>query len=376
MSTPLMTSIERYFGELPDPRTGHNVQHPLLSLMTITICGVICGADSWVDVEMYGQSKQAWLARFLDLPHGIPSHDTFGRVFRWLNPDVFEARFREWTQAVCRLTEGQVLALDGKHVRRSKDGLLGREALHLVSVWASNNHLVLAQEPVAEGSNEIPTLLKLLGMLDLSQSIITIDGIGCQTEIVEAIVQQPADYVIAVKDNQETLAYDVQVAFEPSSAPSFQPQYAKTVNKGHGRLEIRECWATDAQDVLAFINDYKVWAGLRSLVKITCERRLADKTERQTRYFITSLPPDPRRLLQIVRSHWHIENGFHWVLDIAFREDESRVRKDHAPRNLALLRRLALNLLKQETSLKVGVKAKRLRAGWDAPYLLKVLGSI
>lgn len=373
MSTSLMTSLERYFGGLPDPRTGQNVQHPLLSLMSIAICGVICGADSWVDVEMYGQSKQEWLASFLDLPHGIPSHDTFGRVFRWLNPDVFEARFREWTAAVCRLTEGQVLALDGKYVRRSKDGLLGREALHLVSVWASDNHLVLAQEPVAEGSNEIPTLLKLLGMLDLSESIITIDGIGCQTEIVEAIIQQPADYVIAVKDNQETLAYDVQVAFESPSAPTFQPHYAKMVNKGHGRLEIRECWATDAGDVLAFINDYKVWAGLRSLVKITCERRLLDKTERQARYFITSLPPDPLRLLQIVRSHWHIENGFHWVLDIAFREDESRVRKDHAPRNLALLRRLALNLLKQETSLKVGVKAKRLRAGWDAPYLLKLL---
>jgi predicted transposase YbfD/YdcC len=364
--------MERYFGGLPDPRQGQNVQHPLLSIITIAISAVVCGADSWVDIAMFGEAKQDWLASFVALPHGIPSHDTFGRVFRHLNPEAFEACFREWTQMICELTAGEVVALDGKQLRRSKDGSLGREGIRLVSVWASENRLVLAQEAVAEGSNEIPTLTKLLGLLDLSGSVVTLDGIGCQTEIVEAIVQQQADYVIAVKANQETLAYDVQAAFEPTTR-AFQPQYAKTVNKGHGRVEIRQCWVTDAPDVMAFINDFKVWSGLRSLVKITAERRLADKTEVDTRYFITSLPPDPARLLQIVRSHWHIENAFHWVLDIAFREDESRVRKDHASRNLALLRRLALNLLKQDTSLKVGIKAKRLRAGWDAPYLLKVL---
>lgn len=372
MSTAPMSSMERYFGGLPDPRQGQNVQHPLLSIITIAISAVVCGADSWVDIAMFGEAKQDWLASFVALPHGIPSHDTFGRVFRHLNPEAFEACFREWTQMICELTAGEVVALDGKQLRRSKDGSLGREGIRLVSVWATENRLVLAQEAVAEGSNEIPTLTKLLGLLDLSGSVVTLDGIGCQTEIVEAIVQQQADYVIAVKANQETLAYDVQAAFEPTTR-AFQPLYAKTVNKGHGRVEIRQCWVTDAPDVMAFINDFKVWSGLRSLVKITAERRLADKTEVDTRYFITSLPPDPARLLQIVRSHWHIENAFHWVLDIAFREDESRVRKDHASRNLALLRRLALNLLKQDTSLKVGIKAKRLRAGWDAPYLLKVL---
>lgn len=233
---------------------------------------------------------------------------------------------------------------------------------------------MLAQAPVAQGSNEIPTLLRLLGLLDLSGCRVTIDGIGCQSEIAKAIIEQQADDVLVVKGNQETLADDVQAAFEPTTR-DFQPYHAKTINKGHGRVEIRQCWATDASDLLTFIQDYKAWAGLGALVKITSERRLPTKTEYDTRYFITSLPPDPVQLLQVVRSHWQIENALHWVLDIAFREDENRVRKDHAPRNLALLRRLALNLLKRESSLKIGVKAKRLRAGWDAPYLLKVLCS-
>jgi predicted transposase YbfD/YdcC len=374
MTLPPTSSLEQYFGELPDPREGQNVQHPLLSIVSIAICAVICGADNWVDVAMFGQAKQVWLETFLELPHGIPSHDTFGRVFRRINPAAFEACFGEWTQALCSLTAGEVVALDGKHLRRSKDRVLGHEGIRLVSAWASENALMLAQAPVAEGSNEIPTLLWLLELLDLSGSIVTIDGIGCQTEIAAAIVEQQANYVLAVKGNQETLAYDVQAAFEPTP-PDFQPHYAKTVNKGHGRVEIRECWATDAPDVLAFIQDYKAWSGLRSLVKITAERRLASKIEVETRYFIASLPPDPVQLLQVVRAHWQIENAFHWILDVAFREDDSRVRKDHAPRNLALLRRLALNLLKREASLKVGIKAKRLRAGWDAPYLLKVLCS-
>jgi predicted transposase YbfD/YdcC len=374
MFLPPTSSLEAYFGELPDPREGQNIQHPLLSLLSIAICAVICGADNWVDVEMFGQAKHAWLATFLDLPHGIPSHDTFGRVFRRIHPEAFERCFSEWTQALCNLTAGEVVALDGKQLRRSKDGVLGREGIRLVSAWASENALLLTQAPVEEGHNEIPTLLKLLGLLDVSEAVVTIDSIGCQTEIAAAVTEQHADYVLAVKGNQATLAHDVQAAFEPTTR-DFAPQYAKTVNKGHGRVEIRECWVTDAPDVLTFIQDYKAWSGLRSLVKITSERRLPTKTESQTRYFISSLPPDPAHLLQVVRAHWQIENALHWVLDIAFREDENRVRKDHAPRNLALLRRLALNLLKREASLKVGIKAKRLRAGWDAPYLLKVLGS-
>jgi predicted transposase YbfD/YdcC len=367
-------SLEQYFGKLADPREGQNVQHPLLSIVGIAICAVIGGADNWVDVEMFGQVKEGWLKSFLALPHGIPSHDTFGRVFRRIVPEAFEACFSEWTQALCNLSAGEVIALDGKHLRGSKDGILGRDGIRLVSAWASDNHLLLTQAQVKEGENEIPTLLRLLGLLDVSQAVVTIDGIGCQTEIAAALQKQGADYVLAVKGNQETLAYDVQAAFEPTTR-EFQPEYARTVNKGHGRLEIRQCWATDAADVLAFIHDYKVWPGLRTLVKVTSERRFPNKTETDTRYFITSLPPDPKHLLEVIRAHWQIENAFHWVLDIAFREDESRVRKDHAPRNLALIRRLALNLLKRNTSFKIGIKAKRLRAGWDTAYLVQLLCS-
>jgi predicted transposase YbfD/YdcC len=273
-------------------------------------------------------------------------------------------------QAECR----QVVALDGKHLRRSKDSVLGQEGIRLVSAWASENALMLRQVLVEAGSNEIPALLKLLRLLEVSEAVVTIDGIGCQTELAAAITQQRADYVLAVKGNQDTLAHDVQAAFEPPTR-NVQPQYARAVNKGHGRVEIRECWVTDAPDVLAFIQDYKVWSELRLLVKITSERRLPSKRKVETRYFISSLPPDPVRLLQVVRTHWQIENALHWVLDIAFQEDDSRVRKDHAPCNLALLWRLALNLLKRETSLKVGLKAKRLRAGWDATCLLNILCS-
>lgn len=374
MTIPPDTSIERYFGELPDPRSGQNVRHPLLSVVSIAICALICGADNWVDVEMFGHAKRGWLESFLALPHGIPSHDTFGRVFRYLNPEAFAASFQAWTEALCQLTAGEVVAVDGKQVRRSKDGLLGREAIHLVNVWASDNQLVLAQEQVTDHSSETKVIPKLLQLLDLEGSVVTVDSLSCQPDVAAAIVAQKADYVMAVKENQPTLWHDVQAAFEPTTRDQ-QPDYAQMVNKDHGRLEIRRCWASGDAEVVAFIADYKQWPGLRTLVKVQLERRFPEKTEQHSRYFISSLPPDAQRLLMVVRAHWQIENGLHWVLDIAFREDESRVHKDHGPRNFAVLRQIALNLLKRERSLKVGVKAKRLRAGWDEPYLLKVLCS-
>jgi predicted transposase YbfD/YdcC len=371
MSFQPPTNIHQYFGDVTDPR-GQNVRHPLLSIIAIAICGTLCGADNWVDIEMYGQAKQDWLSTFLDLPHGIPSHDTFGRVFRQLDPDEFQRSFHTWTMAICELTQGEVVAIDGKQVRRSKDGVLGKEGMHMVGVWASENQLVLGQEKVNDHSNEITAIPKLLHFLDLAGSIVTIDAIGCQTEIAQTIMDQGADYVLAVKANQETLLEDVTAAFE-TLPPGVRLPRARTIDKDHGRIELRECWVTDDPAILSHIQAYKAWAGLRSLVKIVSERRLPDKTTIETRYFITSLLPDAPRLLQVVRTHWHIENRLHWVLDIAFREDENRARKDHAPQNLAVLRHLALNLLKQDTSLKIGIKAKRLRAGWDHQYLLNVL---
>jgi predicted transposase YbfD/YdcC len=371
MSSQPPIKLQQYFGDVNDPR-GQNVRHSLLSIITIAICGTVCGADNWVDIEMYGQAKHEWLSTFLDLPHGIPSHDTFGRVFRQLDPDEFQRGFHAWTMAICELTQGEIVAIDGKQVRRSKDGVLGLEGIHMVSVWASENQLVLGQEKVDDHSNEITAIPTLLHLLDLAGSIVTIDAIGCQTEITQTIIEQEADYVIAVKANQETLLEDVTAAFE-TLPPGVQLPSARTIDKNHGRIELRECWVTADPDILNHIQAYKAWAGLQSLVKIVSERRLPDKTTHETRYFITSLPPDAAHLLQAVRTHWHIENRLHWVLDIAFREDENRVRKDHAPQNLAVLRHLALNLLKQDTSLKVGIKAKRLRAGWDHQYLLNVL---
>ena len=374
MTTQPPSNIHEYFGSLNDPRDGQNVQHKLIDILTIAICGILCGADNWVDIEMFGEAKAEWLSSFLELKHGIPSHDTFGRVFRALNAEEFQRCFADWTTAICEISDGSIVSVDGKQLHGSQDGSLGRDGIYMVSLWASENELVLGQEKVADHSNEITAIPRLLKLLDIRGSIVTIDGMGCQTDIVNTIVQAGADYVIALKANQRTLLKDTQLAFE-STDPEFAPAYHQTINKGHGRIEIRQCWVTAASDLLDFIADFKTWSGLQSLVKIVCERRFADRTESDTRYFISSLPPDPQHLLHVVRSHWSIENALHWVLDIAFRQDDNRVRKDNAPQNLAILQHLALNLLKQDKSLKVGVKAKRLRAGWDEPYLLKVLCS-
>ena len=372
MPSPAANSLGQHFAEVTDPRNEHNIRHSLLNIMTIAICGVIGGADNWVDIEMFGNAKLSWFKTFLDLPHGVPSHDTFGRVFRHIDPEAFQASFQRWTQTIYERTKGEVMAVDGKTLRRSRDVTLGKDAIQMVSVWASQNNLVLAQDKIEETTNEITAIPQLLRLLDLEGCVVTMDAIGCQTEIAETIMGQGADYVLAVKDNQATLRDDVQAAFEHKRLFN-RPDHHKTVNKGHGRIEIRECWAISDPDILAHINDYKLWKGLHSLVKLTSERHVDGQISRKTRYFISSLPADAQRLLHSVRAHWQIENGLHWVLDMAFREDESRVRKDHAPQNLAVLRHIALSLLKQETSLKVGIKAKRLRAGWDEQYLLKVL---
>lgn len=368
------SNIDDHFGDLPDPRSGDNISHPMINIVTIAICAVICGADNWVDVEMFGEAKKRWFDSFLDLKHGIPSHDTFGRVFRQLNPEEFERRFYEWTSHICELVDGEVVAVDGKQLRRSKDGTLGKTGIYMVNVWATENQLSLAQAKVENHTNEITAIPILLRLLELDNSVITIDAIGCQTEIVEVIIEQNADYVIAAKGNQGTLLEDVQAAFETEQATQ-AADFHQTIDKDHGRIDIRQCWVVSDPDVLAFINGYKTWTGLTSLVKVVSERRLIiqDKVERETRYFISSLDGNARQLLDAVRAHWQVENSLHWVLDMAFREDECRVRKDHAPENLAVIRQLALNLLKREDFLSVGISAKRKRAGWDEDYLIDVL---
>lgn len=371
-------NIARHFEGLKDPRRGNAKQHIFLEILIIAICAVICGADGWNDIELYGKNKKAWLKTFLKLPKGIPSHDTFGRVFGLIKPEEFQERFIDWIKAIEKLTAGQVIAVDGKQLRGSHDHEIGKAAIYMVSAWATANQVVLGQRKVGEKSNEITAIPELLKLLEISGCIVTIDAIGTQTEVAKAIVEGGGDYLLSVKENQGHLFEDIQYLFEFDAAKGFAQvshNYARTVNKGHGRLETRECWAIEDEEYLSFLRKREQWAGLKSIVRIVAKREIGEKTEIQTRYFITSLPANAKVILKAKRSHWKIENQVHWVLDIAFREDESRVRKDHSSENLAVLRHIALNLLKNEKTAKGGIHAKRLQAGWNNDYLLTILNS-
>jgi predicted transposase YbfD/YdcC len=379
MAEQPLGSISEYFGQLEDPRIERNKLHPLLNIIVIAICAVICGAENWVDVELYGNLKKEWLEKYLDLSNGIPSHDTFGRVFRRLKAEAFQACFLAWVKAVNTITGGQVIAIDGKELRRSMDTTLGKRAIHMVSAWASENRLVLAQQKVDEKSNEITAIPALLEMLEIAGCIITIDAMGCQTEIAQQITDQQGDYVLAVKENQGHLFEDIehlcQLYLQHEQPMFYFNDYAKTVDKNHDRIEIRECWTLDAAFYGPSIRKIGEWAKIQTVVMIRRERRLSDKTEIHTRYYISSLKGTAKRFLQVIREHWGIENSVHWVLDMAFNEDQSRLHKDNGAENLAVIRHIALNLLRNEKTAKVGIKAKRLKAGWDDAYLFKVLSA-
>jgi predicted transposase YbfD/YdcC len=372
-------SIQRQFATLVDPRQAMNQEHLFIDILVIAICAIIAGADDWEAVADFGRAKVEWFKRFLSLPHGIPSHDTFWRVFRLLDPEQFQQCFLAWIQAVSGVTQGEVIAIDGKKLRRSHDKGLGKSAIHRVSAWASATGLTLGQRKVDDKSNEITAIPVLLEVLDLAGCIVTIDAMGCQTEIAQAIVDKDADYLLALKANHGTLHEDVTLLFDDLAQSHFTAyayDHAKTVDKDHGRIEVRQAWTISDPAILSALRTSDKWPLLHTLVKVQAERYIGAQQTLDTRYFISSLQASAAELLAATRSHWTIENGCHWVLDIAFREDECRLRKDHGAQNFAILRHIALNCLKQERSAKVGIKNKRLRAGWDNDYLLTVLSTL
>lgn len=375
MKSPHLEEIETHFAGVRDPRQPGKIDHPLINILFITICGVLCGADDWVAIATFGQSQQNWLSKYLDLENGIPSHDTLGRTFAVIKGQEFQQGFLNWMSSVSQLIEG-VVAVDGKKLRRSHDKGIGKEAIHMVSAWGVANGLVLGQRKVDEKSNEITAIPQLLEALDLKDCIVTIDAIGCQRDIAQQIVDQEGDYVLSLKGNQGQLHKDVAEMFDYFAEIAFQEiahDYHKTVNKGHGRLEVRECWVFEPAAWSDYFRTLDKWAGLQAVAMIRSQRQEAEKVTTETRYFITSLTAQAERILSTARHHWGIENGLHWVLDIAFNEDQSRVRQGHAAENLAVIRHLVLNLLSQEKSLKVGKKNKRLRCAWDVEYREKVL---
>ncbi|NPV08492.1 MAG: ISAs1 family transposase [Anaerolineae bacterium] len=372
-------SLVEHFSELTDPRVERTRWHKLVDIVAITLCATICGADNWVDIALFGECKKEWFATWLELPNGIPSHDTFGRVFAALDPVEFGRCFMSWVQAVQEATEGQVVAIDGKSLRGSRDGVLGKSAICMVSAWAAGNRLVLGQVKVEDKCNEIAAIPELLRVLDLSGCIITIDAIGTQRAIVDQIVEGGAHYLLPVKDNQPGLREEIEDVFQTAMEFDFKDvphSHARSVDKGHGRLETRECWAIQDKECLACLGQHAGWAGLKSLAMVRRQRRTwgqEGKVQEETLYYITSLEADAEKILKVSRTHWSIENGLHWVLDVAFDEDRCRARAGNGAQNLALMRHLALSLLKQDTTIKAGIKAKRKAAGWNEDYLLRLI---
>lgn len=381
MSASLWPTLVEYLSDIADPRVERTRLHSLTDLLAIAICAVLCGAEGWDDFVAFGRAKQDWLKERLglELPSGIPCADTFRRVFARLDPQALQTCFRNWTKQLYVRTQGEVIALDGKVLRHSFDNACAQGALQMVSAWAARARLVLGQVKIEEKTNEIPTVPGLLRLLDIYGCIITTDAMSCQRATVATIQEQGADYVLAVKENQPALYADIQARFAHAQAQRYEAirhQQCTQVNKGHGRIETRCCDLLPLADQHPLWGDVQAqWAGLRSLAKITSTRQSDKGTSTEVRYFISSLPESATSVLREVRAHWGIENRLHHVLDVSRNEDYCRIHADHGAENFAVLRHIALNLLRQEKTCLRGIKAKRKKAGWDNDYLAQILVS-
>ena len=369
-----MDSPLKHFADLRDPRVKRTREHLLEEILLMTIAAILSGCNGWNEIEDYAHSKHAWFKGFLTLPSGIPSHDTFNRVFSALDPEELEKGFVAWVSSIAKLAAGEVVAIDGKTLRGaqepSKKGPDKKAIVHMVSAWANTNSLVLGQRRVDEKSNEITAIPKLLDALELSGTVVTIDAMGCQRAIAEKIVDKKADYILAVKENQGHLLEEIKDSFQMLAADAV----VEEIDYGHGRVEQRRCSVIAD---LGLIEKATEWSSLRALVRIEAERyhKATGKTETEIRYYITSVEPDAARLNRCIRQHWGIENKLHWVLDVGFGEDLDRKRAGYAAQNFSVLNRIALNLLKQDKTSKRGIHGKRLKAGWDNDYLLHLLGN-
>lgn len=375
MDADVSQGVLRFFSSMEDPRNARGRRHKLADMIAIAICASICGEEGWFDIALFGKVREPWFRTFLELPHGIPSHDTFGRVFALLDPDELEACFVRWTTHLAQASHGRLVAIDGKAMRHSFDTAAQRSNVHLVSAWCTANQTVLGQVTCDAKSNEITALPELLDLLCLQGAVVSADAMHCQRGAAAKIIDEQADYLLQVKDNQPSLHQSVALLFEQGLTDDCQGvayDYAEDVTGDHGRIETRRCWTS--QDIGGLVEP-GAWEGLRSVVRVERIREVGEHVSREQAYYISSLPgDDAARMLGLVRDHWKVENQLHWCLDVVFREDDSRVRKGHAAENLSRLRRVALNLLKKDTTRKLSLRAKRKLAGWDQPYLLHLLG--
>ncbi len=360
------TSLHKHFSSLRDPRIKRNKKHLLSDIVILTIIAAICGAESWDSIELFGKTKINFLKTFLKLPNGIPSHDTINRVFSMLNPRTFERLFFQWASSLKdKGIETEVISIDGKTVRGSKDTFHGQSPIHLVNAWAGHNELILGQCKSDGKSNEITTIPLLLEILDIEGCIVTIDAMGAQTKIAEDIIEGGADYILALKGDQQNIREETESIFRAQKPGSTN----ETTEKGHGRIETRKC---EVISNLEFLYGKEKWKNLSSIIKISTERCIRDKTEKETRYYISSLKTTAENFNEHIRMHWGVENKLHWTLDMTFNEDRQRKRNKMAAQNFSLVNKIALNILKKDKS-KGSIKAKRLKAGWDNNFLLKLI---